>query len=143
MARYDLSDEELVRYRSSVVPPEDLSDFWERTLSEARAVSWAPKLERVDTGCVLSRPSTSPSAASAASRSRLGCTSRLAPAASCPWSSTTPVTAAGGLYLIRLGSGRWPVMPVWRWTTVGKAPWGAIPGILQIPVGPGRHSPGI
>src|ERR1700691_609953 len=50
MARYDLSDEELVRYRSSVVPPEDLSEFWERTLGESRAVSWAPKLERVDTG---------------------------------------------------------------------------------------------
>lgn len=50
MPRYDLDDDELVRYQSSVVPPSDLADFWGRTIAEARALAWEPKVEPVDCG---------------------------------------------------------------------------------------------
>jgi len=50
VARYDLDDDELVRYQTSVVPPSDLADFWGRTIAEARALAWEPKVEPVDCG---------------------------------------------------------------------------------------------
>ncbi len=48
MARSDLDDTALAVYRSSVVPPADLVEFWSTTLEEARASAWPPKLEPVD-----------------------------------------------------------------------------------------------
>ena len=50
MPRYDLDDHELVHYRTAVTPPADLGEFWQRTIAEARAVSWEPKVEPVSCG---------------------------------------------------------------------------------------------
>jgi len=50
MPQYDLPDAELVRYRSAVVPPADLAEFWADTVARSRAVGWAPKVEPVDAG---------------------------------------------------------------------------------------------
>lgn len=46
----DLSEAELWDYRSSQQAPQDLDDFWGRTLAEARAAGWEVRAERVDTG---------------------------------------------------------------------------------------------
>ena len=50
MPRYDLEDQELVNYRTAVTPPADLADFWARTIAEARAVAWEPKVEEIKCG---------------------------------------------------------------------------------------------
>jgi cephalosporin-C deacetylase len=47
MARFDLTLPELVAYRPQVAQPADFDAFWERTLTEARAVGGAPRVERV------------------------------------------------------------------------------------------------
>jgi cephalosporin-C deacetylase len=38
VARTDLTIEELIDYRPTVAEPADFDDFWDETLSEARAV---------------------------------------------------------------------------------------------------------
>jgi cephalosporin-C deacetylase len=48
--RYDLEDQDLVHYRTRVPAPADLAEFWQRTIAEARALSWEPKLEAVHCG---------------------------------------------------------------------------------------------
>lgn len=50
MPWYDLDKDALAVYRSSVVPPPDLLDFWQKTLDEARSSAWPPELEPVDSG---------------------------------------------------------------------------------------------
>lgn len=50
MAYTDLPFEQLRDYRSSVVPPNDLMEFWEATLGQSRAVAREPELSPVDTG---------------------------------------------------------------------------------------------
>ena len=50
MPRYDLDDDELVRYQTSVAPPADLAEFWGRTIAEARALAWEPKVEPIECG---------------------------------------------------------------------------------------------
>lgn len=53
MPLFDLSGTELTGHRSDVTPPADLQSFWDETIAQARADSWEPKLERVDTGLRL------------------------------------------------------------------------------------------
>jgi cephalosporin-C deacetylase len=53
MPQYDLSLSELESYRSSATPPEDLAEFWDETLTSARAVAAAPRVLRADTGLRL------------------------------------------------------------------------------------------
>lgn len=50
MALFDLSLDELWRYRPAGTPPADLDDFWADTLAAARAAARAPVLTRVVTG---------------------------------------------------------------------------------------------
>lgn len=50
MPQFDLPEADLARYRSAVVPPDDLVDFWDATLAESRALASAPRIERVDAG---------------------------------------------------------------------------------------------
>ena len=49
MAESDLPLEELVRYRPSVAEPDDFDEFWQRTLSEARAHDLEVNCQPVDT----------------------------------------------------------------------------------------------
>ena len=49
MARTDLTIEELIDYRPTVAEPADFDDFWDETLSEARAVDLDVRLEPVET----------------------------------------------------------------------------------------------
>ena len=53
MAHFDLPLDQLRTYRSSTATPDDLDDFWERTLSESRGAGWEPRLERFDAGLEL------------------------------------------------------------------------------------------
>ncbi|PZS35201.1 MAG: acetylxylan esterase, partial [Pseudonocardiales bacterium] len=53
MALFDLSGTALTGYRSGVTPPPDLTSFWDETIAQARAESWEPKVERVDTALRL------------------------------------------------------------------------------------------
>lgn len=46
MARFDLTLPELTAYRPQVAQPTDFDEFWERTLTEARSVGGAPRVER-------------------------------------------------------------------------------------------------
>jgi cephalosporin-C deacetylase len=52
MAQIDLPLEELRSYRRSAVPPPDLEEFWQQTLTEAAAQALAPTFERVESGLV-------------------------------------------------------------------------------------------
>ena len=52
MAQVDLPLAELRTYRSAVVPPPDLEEFWQQTLTEAAAQDLAPTFERVESGLV-------------------------------------------------------------------------------------------
>src|SRR5438552_3111388 len=47
MARFDLPLEELRAYRPQVAEPTDFDEFWARTISEARAADWAPRVTRI------------------------------------------------------------------------------------------------
>lgn len=47
MPRFDLPLEELRAYSPEVAEPSDFDSFWSRTISEARAAGWAPRVERV------------------------------------------------------------------------------------------------
>ncbi|MFC8799132.1 acetylxylan esterase [Promicromonospora sp. NPDC057138] len=47
MPRFDLPLEELTAYRPQVAEPSDFDSFWARTISDARAASWVPRVERV------------------------------------------------------------------------------------------------
>jgi cephalosporin-C deacetylase len=49
VARTDLTIEELIDYRPTVAEPADFDDFWDETLSEARAVDLDVRLEPVET----------------------------------------------------------------------------------------------
>jgi cephalosporin-C deacetylase len=53
MPQFDLPEDELATYRSSVRPPADLDAFWRRTLDQSRKCGWAPKAELIDTGLTL------------------------------------------------------------------------------------------
>ncbi|UGS25765.1 acetylxylan esterase [Microbacterium resistens] len=48
MPRFDLPPEQLRAYRPDVAEPADFDDFWDQTLTEARAQASAPRLRRVD-----------------------------------------------------------------------------------------------
>ena len=48
MTQFDLSLEDLQRYRATTPPPEDLASFWQTTLGEARAAARPPVLVRAD-----------------------------------------------------------------------------------------------
>jgi cephalosporin-C deacetylase len=48
MALYDLPRDQLVRYTPDLVEPEDLDEFWSRTLAESRARAKPPVFERVE-----------------------------------------------------------------------------------------------
>ncbi|MCL1869274.1 MAG: acetylxylan esterase [Promicromonosporaceae bacterium] len=50
MAQFDLPLDELEQYAPDVACPDDLVDFWTRTVTEARATSDTPILKRVETG---------------------------------------------------------------------------------------------
>jgi cephalosporin-C deacetylase len=52
MAAVDLPLAELRTYRRAAVPPPDLAEFWQQTLSEAAAQDLAPTFERVESGLV-------------------------------------------------------------------------------------------
>jgi cephalosporin-C deacetylase len=49
----DLAEPELSAYTSAVTPPADLESFWNRTLSEARAMAWPTTSTAVATGLRL------------------------------------------------------------------------------------------
>lgn len=53
MALYDFPREKLVTYRPDLAVPDDLEEFWSRTLAEARAKAKAPTFERVEAGLSL------------------------------------------------------------------------------------------
>ena len=53
MPQYEMPEADLVRYRSSVQPPDELDDFWERTISQARAMTWPVRMTAVETGLRL------------------------------------------------------------------------------------------
>ncbi|HKE63997.1 MAG TPA: acetylxylan esterase [Micromonosporaceae bacterium] len=53
MPQVDLPLDELRRYRSSVVPPPDLHEFWRGTLAEAAHHDVNPTFTRVDNGLVV------------------------------------------------------------------------------------------
>jgi len=53
MPQFDLPESELLAYTSSVVVPDDLGEFWTATLAESLKVTWAPTVERVDTGLTI------------------------------------------------------------------------------------------
>jgi cephalosporin-C deacetylase len=48
MPRFDLSLEELRDYRPAVREPADFDEFWASTIAEARALDWAPRIQKVD-----------------------------------------------------------------------------------------------
>jgi cephalosporin-C deacetylase len=48
MPRFDLSIEELRAYRPTLSEPADFDEFWTSTIAEARALDWAPRIQRVD-----------------------------------------------------------------------------------------------
>jgi cephalosporin-C deacetylase len=52
MAQVDLPLAELRNYRRAVVPPPDLEEFWQQTLTEAAAQDLAPTFDRVESGLV-------------------------------------------------------------------------------------------
>lgn len=53
MARYDLPLDELQSYRPTVDRPDDLEEFWRRTLDEAHAFELAPTLTPVENSLAL------------------------------------------------------------------------------------------
>jgi cephalosporin-C deacetylase len=52
VSHFDLSLDELRRYRPDLAVPEDLGQFWKQTLAAAREFDLAPRFDRVDTGLV-------------------------------------------------------------------------------------------
>ncbi|GMA30521.1 acetylxylan esterase [Litorihabitans aurantiacus] len=50
MAHFDLPQDQLARYRPELDVPDDLDDFWTRTLDEARSFDLDVSLVRVETG---------------------------------------------------------------------------------------------
>jgi cephalosporin-C deacetylase len=50
MAQFDMPLEELESYTPDVTAPDDLVDFWTKTVAEARSLGGEPTLTRVDTG---------------------------------------------------------------------------------------------
>ena len=72
MPQFDLPLELLEQYAPELPEPEGFAEFWRSTVAEARAPRLEPASSRSTPASRCSTPSTSPSPASAATRSAAG-----------------------------------------------------------------------